>query len=146
MELALIFALAALVCFAGALTALGRAYLLQSGRLERELARAGARLEVAAKVRGELDSRVAELEAELEARSAGPDLEGRYVIVNTPKPDDQSFRGWVRREYPGGELELTNAELLEPGPDGTVVAQPAGTVLVERHSWLGLDAIPPSSE
>lgn len=111
--------------------------------LERELGRREEHLRVAAKTRGDLHDRVAELEAELERRDGGPELEGRYVIVNTPKPDDQSLRGWVRRQYPSGALDLADAELLER-IDGRLVAQPAGSVFVPANSWVGLDADPPA--
>jgi hypothetical protein len=139
--------LAVLLLIEGALRlTLARAQVRQRDYLERELGRALERLKVAAEVRGELNSRVAELEAELERRDGGPQLEGRYVIVNTPKPDDQSLRGWVRRQYATGALELADADLLERGPTGDLVAQPAGVVLIPANAWVGLDATPPAPE
>lgn len=43
-------------------------------------------------------------------------LEGELVLVNTPRPDERTFRGLVVRELPAGELELRGAEELERVP------------------------------
>lgn len=40
-------------------------------------------------------------------------LVGKTVVVNTPKPDDQSFRGVVREELATGELVLGAAIYYE---------------------------------
>jgi hypothetical protein len=134
--------LAVLLLLEGALRLrLGR---VDRRELERELGRREEHLRIAGTRRGELQDHIAELEADLERRDGRPELEGRYVIVNTPKPDDQSLRGWVRRQYPDGALELRDADLLERAPNGDVVAQPAGEVLVPVNSWVGLDAVPPA--
>lgn len=64
-------------------------------------------------------------------------LVGRYVIVNTPKPDDQTLRGWVRAEHEDGALELGQAELLTTGPGGEVQVIAAGDVLIRSYSFVG---------
>lgn len=60
-------------------------------------------------------------------------LEGELVVVNTPKPDDQSVRGVVNRELESGLLVLTAAVYLERdrarGRD-TVREVPVGDVVV----------------
>lgn len=67
-----------------------------------------------------------------------PSLEGRRVIVNTPKPDDQAIRGVVVQELEDGGYALAAAEYLEPAQGGTIREVKAGDVIVPRASWIQL--------
>jgi hypothetical protein len=96
----------------------------------KELAAAHGRLEHAAE-------RLAELEDELQ-RARGP-LVGQLVVVNTPRPDDQSIRGVITAQLDDGGFVLAGAELLETIRDrggDQVVEQQIGDVVVPRYSWL----------
>lgn len=42
-------------------------------------------------------------------------LVGRYVQLNTKRPDDQTLRGVCVEEFPDGSVMLAGAEYLEPG-------------------------------
>lgn len=78
-----------------------------------------------------------ELNAELERLHAGP-LVGKVVSVNTPAPDDQSFRGVCVRELADGGVVLTAAVYLDTVRSrGELVVEerPAGDVVVRRYSW-----------
>lgn len=60
-------------------------------------------------------------------------LEGELVVVNTPKPDDQSVRGVVRQELESGLLVLAGAVYLDRDRDrgrDTVREVPVGDVVV----------------
>lgn len=99
--------------------------------LRGELAGSRARLEHA----GE---RITELDDELEGYRAGP-LVGQRVIVNTPRPDEQSIRGVVTLTLDDGSIVLAAGELLETVRDRDgehVEAQPLGDVVIARHSWI----------
>jgi hypothetical protein len=81
--------------------------------------------------------RIGELEDDLERYRTGP-LLGQRVIVNTPRPDEQSIRGVVTIELDSGGLVLAAAELLETVHDRDgehVEAQAIGDVVVPAYSW-----------
>lgn len=84
------------------------------------------------------DTRVAELQAELDELQAGP-LVGRQVNVNTPNPDDQSFRGVCTRELAEGGLVLTAATYMDTvrvrGGELQIVERPIGDAVIPRWSW-----------
>lgn len=79
-------------------------------------------------------------------------LEGELVVVNTPKPDDQSVRGVVRQELESGLLVLAGADYLERDHDRgreTVRVVPVGDVVVagpKLGSWVQVLAVPPGQE
>lgn len=94
-----------------------------------------------------LRQRARELELERASARSSP-LVGRLVIANTPKPDDQAFRGVVTRELEGTGLVLTAATYLdrEVGKGGaeTLREVPAGDVVIRRVAWAQI--IPPPQE
>jgi hypothetical protein len=79
-------------------------------------------------------------------------LEGELVVVNTPKPDDQSVRGVVRQELESGLLVLAGADYLERDHDRgreTVRVVPVGDVVVagpKLGSWVQVLTAPPGQE
>lgn len=91
--------------------------------------------------------RVGELELELAELTASP-IVGKVVVVNTPRPDDQSIRGVVTRELEDGGVVLTAAVVLETVVDrageSSVEERPAGDVVVRRVSWV--QELPPEPE
>lgn len=70
-------------------------------------------------------------------------LQGEHVIVNTPKPDDQSLRGFCVEELSRDRLRLTGAVYLEPDGRSGVVEVPAGDVVVPAYSWAQVIPPPP---
>lgn len=90
-----------LVLVGAALTALVAARNV-ADRLEAERDAAGQRLRL--------------LGRELEQAKRTRVLEGELVVVNTPRPDDQSVRGVVEQELDNGLLVLKGAVYLERIP------------------------------
>jgi hypothetical protein len=77
-------------------------------------------------------------ELELAALERGGELEGELVIVNTPRPDDQTLKGVCRRELASGGLVLEAAVYLERRPSRgseEVDEVPAGDVVVPAYSF-----------
>lgn len=123
------------------------------------LGAAGAAIAVARRelvlVRGDFDDAVEaarHARRELEQDRRLRVLEGELVVVNTPKPDDQSIRGVVRQELESGLLVLTGAVYLERDVDhGRQVVRevPAGDVAVagpKLGSWVQILYAPPGQE
>jgi hypothetical protein len=76
--------------------------------------------------------------AAVEEEVASSALVGELVVVNTPKPDDQTLRGVCTRELKSGGLVLEAAVYLErEWSKGAEVARevPAGDVVVPAYSW-----------
>jgi hypothetical protein len=79
-----------------------------------------------------LELELAKLRGELEES----DLVGELVIVNTPRPDDQTLKGVCRRDRgPDRGLVLEAAVYLEPRGQGQVAEVAAGDVVVPAYSW-----------
>lgn len=60
---------------------------------------------------------------------------GETVIVNTPRPDDQSIRGVVVRDL-GTGVELARAELLQP--DGSALEIDGGAWVERPFAYVQL--------
>lgn len=72
-------------------------------------------------------------------RARRPILEGKLLLVNTPKPDDQTLQGVCRAELAGGGLLLEGAVYIDRVPvrgGGEEPREvPAGTVVLPRYSF-----------
>lgn len=101
--------------------------------LERDRGRLEARIE-------HLQDHADDLDRHLDGYRGSP-LEGRTVVVNTPKPDDQAFRGVVLRDLKDDGVVLAAAVYLEreSSREGETVREvPAGEVHVRRVAWTQL--------
>lgn len=105
---------------------------------DRQLAQASGELEILRQLRDAQQAQIEGLAAELADLRAGA-LVGRHVAVNTPLPDDQSFRGVCTLELEDGGLVLTAAVLLEHvrGRDQSVRIDetPVGDIVIRAYSW-----------
>lgn len=85
-----------------------------------------------------LEAELVKANAELAEHRRSP-LEGELVIVNTPRPDDQSIKGVCVRDLGrAGGMVLEAAVYLDRGIEhGREVPRevPAGDVVVDRYSW-----------